>query len=136
AHHHAQRGVPGPDQGPEVLAGQVRGERLVLVVAPGGDAAAARALLGLDGGADRDELRDVRADLLQLPAQPAPPPALPAPPPSGPWPARGRGTWPATARRVPGSCPPGRTAAPRGRSSCPAPARAAGTPPRGPAGTH
>src|ERR1700721_1336910 len=50
------RGVAGPDQGPEVLPGQVGGERLALVVAPVVDAAAARVRLGLDRGADRDEL--------------------------------------------------------------------------------
>ena len=35
AHHHAQRRVAGLDERPEVLPGQVGGERLVAVVAPG-----------------------------------------------------------------------------------------------------
>ncbi|HEY6491904.1 MAG TPA: hypothetical protein VIZ43_01420 [Trebonia sp.] len=70
AHDHAERGVAGPDERPEVLAGQVRGERLLLVVAPLGYPAAAGAWLGLDRGADRDELGDVRAELLHLDVQP------------------------------------------------------------------
>jgi hypothetical protein len=69
-HHHAERGVPGPDQRPEVLAGQVRGERLALVVAPVVNPAAACALFSLDGRADRDEFGDVGAELLQLHVQP------------------------------------------------------------------
>jgi hypothetical protein len=53
AHHYAERHVPGLQQRPEVLPGQVRGERLAAVVAP------AAATLG-----------DVRALLLQLDSQP------------------------------------------------------------------
>src|ERR1700722_7505630 len=64
-HDQAQGRVARPDQRPEVLAGQVGGERLALVVAPVVDAAAARVRLRLDRGADRDELGDVRAELLQ-----------------------------------------------------------------------
>ena len=65
-HDHAQGGVAGPDQRPEVLAGQVGGERLALVVAPVVDPAAAGVRLGLDRGADRDELGDIVAELLHL----------------------------------------------------------------------
>ena len=69
-HHHAERRVTGPDERPEVLAGQVRGERLVLVIAPVIDPAAARALFGLDRRADRDEFSDVGAEFLHLHVQP------------------------------------------------------------------
>ena len=140
-HHHAERRVAGPDQRPEVLAGQVRGERLALVVTPVVHAAAARARFGLDRRADRDEFGDVGAELLHLHVQPDPDDAVgaaarPPRPPSGSWPARARDTWPGTARRAPGCCPSGRSADRRGRSSCRAPARAGGTRPRAPAGTR
>ena len=45
---------------PEVLAGEVGRERLVLVVAP------VALVVGLDRGADRDELGEVVAELLEL----------------------------------------------------------------------
>jgi ABC-type multidrug transport system fused ATPase/permease subunit len=69
-HDHAERRVPGPDQRPEILAGQVGGERLVLVVPPVRDASAAGPVLGLDRRAHRDEFGDVRAELLHFHLEP------------------------------------------------------------------
>jgi hypothetical protein len=70
AHDHAERRVAGPDQRPEVLAGQVGGERLASCCCASCHSPAARARLGLDRRADRDELGDVVAELLHLDVQP------------------------------------------------------------------
>src|SRR5579862_1871382 len=62
-HHEAERHVTGLHQDPEVLARQVRGERFPLAVAVGA------AVLGLDGGDERDELGGVRAPLVVVHVQ-------------------------------------------------------------------
>ena len=141
AHHHAERRVAGLDQRPEVLAGQVGGERLVRGCCASVTPPSGARVVGLDRGADGDELGEVGAELLELDVQPDPDDAVGAE-------LVGLGLHPGH-RQLAGVvhglrehvellvlAPPADLEPDVVDARARAPARAAGTRPRGPAGTR